>query len=100
MGKELLFLFATAYRSAVGPTKPHIKCVLQALFPGVKRLELEGDNSNSSNAKIKNVLLYPHYTPLFMAWYLVKHMEKLPLFYFAPVTIYSVTMKFPPPQKN
>jgi hypothetical protein len=36
-----IFLFSTAFRQSVGPTRSHIQWIPGALFPGVKRLGCE-----------------------------------------------------------
>jgi hypothetical protein len=47
-----VFLFATAYRPALGPTQPRIQW---ALSPTVKRPGREADHSPPSSAAVKNV---------------------------------------------
>jgi hypothetical protein len=48
------FLFATVYRSVLGPTQSLIKLVPGALSPGVKRPMCEADHSPPSSAEVKN----------------------------------------------
>jgi len=47
-----------------------------AIFPGVKRPELEADHSLLSSAKAKNAWRCTSIPPcVFMAWFLVKHKD-------------------------
>jgi hypothetical protein len=46
-----IFLLTT--RNALGPTQPLIKCILLALFPGIKWPKCEADHS-PPNAQFKN----------------------------------------------
>jgi hypothetical protein len=56
-----IFLFTTAFRTALGPTQPPIQWVLGALSLGVKRPEREADHSPPSSAEVKEcVELYLH----------------------------------------
>jgi hypothetical protein len=58
-----IFLFTTASRTALRPTRPSIQWVPGALSLGVKRLGREADHSPSSSAKVKEcVELYLHST--------------------------------------
>jgi hypothetical protein len=43
-GRGKIFLFSTASRSALGPTRPPIRGAQGAIFPRVKRLESEADH--------------------------------------------------------
>jgi hypothetical protein len=61
-----IFLFATASRTALGPTQPPIQWVPGALSLGVKRPGCEADQTPTSNAEVKErVELYirPPNTP-------------------------------------
>jgi hypothetical protein len=56
-----IFLFTTAYRTALGPTQPPIQWVPGVLSLGVKRPEREADHSSPSSAKPNEwVELYVH----------------------------------------
>jgi hypothetical protein len=71
-----IFLFATVFRMAMGPTQPPIQWVAGALSLGVKRLRREAGHSPLSSAEVKNAWSYistPQY--VFMAWCLVKHKD-------------------------
>jgi hypothetical protein len=48
-----IFLFTTASRTALGPTRPPIQWVPGALSLGVKRPVREADNSPPSSAEVK-----------------------------------------------
>jgi hypothetical protein len=64
-----IFLFTTASRPVLGPTKSPIQWVPEALFLGVKRSGCEADHSSQSSAEVKNAWSYtstPHYA--YMAW--------------------------------
>jgi hypothetical protein len=68
-----IFLFTTTSRTALGPTQPPIKWVLESLSLGVKRSGREADHSPPSSADVKNAWSYtsvPQY--IFMVWCLVK----------------------------
>jgi hypothetical protein len=69
-----IFLFTSASRRALGPTRPPIQWVPGALSLEVKRLGREADHSPPSSAEVKNAWSYT-FTPqyVFMAWCLVKH---------------------------
>jgi hypothetical protein len=69
-----IFLFATASRTALGPTQPPIRWVLGILSPGIKRPGREADHLSPTSAEVKNTWSYtstPQY--VFMIWLLVKH---------------------------
>jgi hypothetical protein len=69
-----IFLFATAFRPALGPTQPPVQWVPGALSPGVKRPGREANQSPPSSVEVKNAWRYtstPQYG--FMTWCLVKH---------------------------
>jgi hypothetical protein len=52
----------------------------EALSQGIKQPRHEADHSPPSGAKVKNVWSYTSTPPcVFMAWYLIKHKENLPL---------------------
>jgi len=53
-----IFLFATASRPALGPTRPPVHGVPEALSPGIKQPGREADHSRSSSAEIKNAWSY------------------------------------------
>jgi hypothetical protein len=56
-----IFLFTTASRTALGPTRPPIQWVKGALTLGVKRPGREADHSPPSSAEVKEcVELYIH----------------------------------------
>jgi hypothetical protein len=77
-GKDFFFfLFATAYRPALGPTQPPIQGVLGLFSRGIiKWPGSEGDHSSESSAEVKNVWSYTSTHPyIFMAWCLVKHRD-------------------------
>jgi len=64
------------FRPVPGHTQPHIQWVPRAFNLGVKRPELEADNSPPSSAEIKKAWSYaslPQY--VFMAWCLIKHRD-------------------------
>jgi hypothetical protein len=71
-----IFLFATASRTALGPTQPPIQWIPGTLSLGVKRQGREADHSLPSSAEVKNAWSYT-FTPqyVFMAWCLVKHRD-------------------------
>jgi hypothetical protein len=48
-----IFLFTTAFRTALGPTRPPIQWVPGALCLGVKRPGREADQSPTSSAEVK-----------------------------------------------
>jgi hypothetical protein len=63
-----IFLFTTAFRSALGPNQPPIQWVPGALSLWVKRPGREADYSSPSNADVKEcVELYLH-TPNTPSW--------------------------------
>jgi hypothetical protein len=49
------FLFATMYIPALMSFFPPMKCMLEALSPGIKQLDHETDHSPPSSAKFKTV---------------------------------------------
>jgi hypothetical protein len=59
-----IFLFTTASRPALGPTKPLIQWVTRALSPGVKRPWREADHSPPSSAEVKNAWSYTSTPPI------------------------------------
>jgi hypothetical protein len=63
-GSDVIFLFATASRPALGPTQPPIRSVPGALPPGggAKRLGREADHSPPSSGEVKNAWSYT-FTP-------------------------------------
>jgi hypothetical protein len=76
-----IFLFITESRRALEPTQTSIQWVPGALSLGVKRTWREADYSPPYSAEVKNAWRYvtnPQHD--FMAWCLVKSLEKsLPL---------------------
>jgi hypothetical protein len=63
-----IFLFTTAFRTALGPTQPPIQWVTGALYLGVKRPGREADHSHPSSAEVKEcVELYLH-SPSTPSW--------------------------------
>jgi hypothetical protein len=84
------FLFTTTTtRLALGPTKPPIHCILEALSLGLKQLGHEADCPPPSSVKVKMhvaILPLPHTSSrcgaylcagyIFMAWYLIKDRDK------------------------
>jgi hypothetical protein len=72
-----IFLFTTACRRALGPTKPPIQWVQGALSLEVKRPEREAHHSPSSTAEVKNAWSCTSTPPIHMAWCLVKHRDNL-----------------------
>jgi hypothetical protein len=71
-----IFLFGTASRPTLGPTKPPIQWVPGALSLWVKRLGREAERSPPSTAEAKNAWKYtstPQY--VFMALCLIKHRD-------------------------
>jgi hypothetical protein len=63
-------------RTALGPTRPPIKCVAGALSLEVKRPGREAEHLPPSGAEVKNAWSYTS-TSLYayVAWWLVKHRE-------------------------
>jgi hypothetical protein len=59
-----IFLFTTAYRTALGPTQPPIQWVPAAFSLGVKRPGREADHSASSSAEVKNAWTYTFTPPI------------------------------------
>jgi hypothetical protein len=49
-----IFLFAIAFRQALGSTQPPILWISEALSTGIKRPGREADHSPQSNAEVKN----------------------------------------------
>jgi hypothetical protein len=43
-----------SFGPVVGPTQPPMQCVLEAIYPGVKRPEREADHSALFGAEVKN----------------------------------------------
>jgi hypothetical protein len=61
--------------------------VYRGLFPQVKQLERNVDGSTPSSADIKNAWSYIPTSPYdFMAWFLIKHRDKI-----IYILIYEVT---------
>jgi hypothetical protein len=58
------FLFATASRLALQPTRPPIHCVPETLIPGLKRPGREADHTPPSSAEVKNAWSYTSAPPL------------------------------------
>jgi hypothetical protein len=78
-----IFLFTTASRMALRPTKPPIQWVPGALSLGVKRLRCEADHSPSSITEVKKwVELYLH-SPITPPWRgaQLKHRDNFTLLY-------------------
>jgi hypothetical protein len=66
---NLIFIFTTASRTALGPTQPSIQWVLGALSLGVKRPGREADRSPPSSAEVKECAeLYLH-SPNTPSWH-------------------------------
>jgi hypothetical protein len=59
-----IFLFATAFRPALGPTQPPIQWVQGALSPGLKRPGREDDHSPPQSAEVKNAWNYTFIPPI------------------------------------
>jgi len=53
-----LFVFATAYRPALGSTQPPIQWLTGALTPGAKRPLYESDHSPTPSAAVMNTWSY------------------------------------------
>jgi hypothetical protein len=53
-----IFLFTTAFRTALEPTQPPLQWVPGNLSLGVKRLGLEADHLPPSSAEVKNAWSY------------------------------------------
>jgi hypothetical protein len=67
----------------MGPTRPPIPWVQGALSLGVKRPGREADHSPPCSAEVKEwvELYFQSSQYVFMAWYLVKHMDNFTLPY-------------------
>jgi hypothetical protein len=52
--RQEIFLYSTASRPALGPTKPSIQWVAGSLSPGVKQPGREADHSIPTSAEVKN----------------------------------------------
>jgi hypothetical protein len=59
-----IFLFATASRPALRPTKPPVQWVEGALSVGVKRPEREADDSPPPSAEVKECVNYTSTPPI------------------------------------
>jgi hypothetical protein len=59
-----IFLFTTAFRTALGPTQPPIQWARGVLSLGVKRPEREADHSHPSSAEVKNEWSYTSTPPI------------------------------------
>jgi len=59
-----IFLFATTFRPAQGPTQPPIQWVPEALTPEVKWPEREADHLHPSSAQVKNAWTYSSTPPM------------------------------------
>jgi len=57
------FLYATASRSALGPTQTPIHWVPEALSPEVKRPERKADHSSACSTEVKNAWNYNYIRP-------------------------------------
>jgi hypothetical protein len=78
--RQIIFIFDTASKPALGPTKPLIKRV--RFFSGVKRPEHEDNHSPLSRVEVKNAWSYTSTPPyVFMVWCLVKHKMRLMAWY-------------------
>jgi hypothetical protein len=74
-GEGIVFLFATASRSALGPTQPPIQFVLGTLLLRIKRPGREADRSPTPSIKV-NVWSYTSTPPyVFLACGVFKHSE-------------------------
>jgi hypothetical protein len=58
------FLFTTASRTALGPTRPPIQLVLAAFSPGVERPRHVSDHSTPSRDDVKNAWSYTSTPPI------------------------------------
>jgi hypothetical protein len=68
------FIFATAFRPALGPTQPPIQWVPGALSSGVKRQVCEADCSPSFSAEVKNAWSYTStLLYVFVVWHSINH---------------------------
>jgi hypothetical protein len=77
-----IFLFTTASRTALGPTKPPIQWVPGALSLGVKRPGREADHSPPSSVEVTMSGATPSLPQdAFMAWRSVKAQGQLYLYY-------------------
>jgi hypothetical protein len=80
-----IFLFTTASRTALGPTRPPIQWVRRVLSLGVKRQGREGDHSPPSSTEVKNAWSYTSTPPyVFMAWCFVKHRDNFTFTFYGP----------------
>jgi hypothetical protein len=71
---QIIFLFATASRPALGPIQPLVQLILGALFRWIKRLGSRADHSPLSLAQVKNNWSYTSTPPyFFMVWYSVMY---------------------------
>jgi hypothetical protein len=62
-GRVKVFLFSTASRPALGPTRSRIQRIPGTFFPGVKRPGREANHSPPTNTEVKNggaILPLPH----------------------------------------
>jgi hypothetical protein len=55
---QVLFLFCTLLKLALGPTHPAIQWVREAVSPGVNRPGREAYHSSPSSSEVKNACTY------------------------------------------
>jgi hypothetical protein len=63
-----IFLFATASKTALGPTQPPIQWVPGALSLGVKRSGREADHSPSPSVEVKELVELYFHSPNTPSW--------------------------------
>jgi hypothetical protein len=59
-----IFVFATAFRAALGPTQPPIQCEPGVLSLGIKWPGREADHLSLSSAEVKNKWSYTSAPPI------------------------------------
>jgi hypothetical protein len=64
-----IFLFTIVFRTALGPTQPHIQWVPRALSLGVKWPGHEADHLPSSSAEVKEWVELYLYSPNTPSWH-------------------------------